>query len=191
MPNVITYGSFEIDMDKLPQTSVEAMFRRGVSHFFGSEQASKVVAYFNPEHDDAVNRPDSKEARDAKKAEFQKSAFEALIAGTVGVSVRGPTVDPKSAVIHRLAKAEVKAILATFKLKYPVKAEETVKLPDGSNVTGAQLIARRLDATGPAGVDKKTGVAHIDRLGKEADKIIAEQAKKNAKNEAMADGAVL
>lgn len=191
MPNTITYGAFEIDMDKLPQSSIDAMFRRGVSHYFGSEQASKVTAYFDPEHDDAANRAPTVEAKTAKKAEFQKAAFEALVAGTVGVSVRGPSVDPKSAVINRLAKAEVKAILATFKLKYPAKVDETVKLPNGDEVTGAQLIARRLDKDGPAGVDKKSGIAHIDRLSKEADKIIAEQAKKNAKNAAMADEAVL
>lgn len=187
----ITYGKFEIDMEKLPVASVEAMFRRGVSHFFGSEQASKVTAYFDPEHDDAANRPDSAEARAAKKAEFQQAAYDALLAGTVGVSVRGPSVDPISAIINRLAKAEVKTILASFKLKWPTKADDTVELPDGSKVTGAQLVARRLDKEGPAGVDKKTGVAHIDRLRKEAEKIAAEQAKKNKKLEEQAEGAVL
>lgn len=188
---IVKYGDFECDFSKLPPASLVAMLRRGVSHYFGSEQASKVVAYFNPEHEDAENRPDSKEARDAKKAEFQKVAYDALVAGTVGVSVRGPSVDPISAIINRLAKAEVKTILGTFKLKWPAKADDTVELPDGSKVTGAQLIARRLDPTGPAGVDKKTGVPHIDRLRKEAEKIAAEQAKKNAKALAMAEGAEL
>lgn len=188
---VIKYGERELDFNKLPQASLVAMVRRGVSHYFGSEQASKVVAYFNPEHDDAANRPDTAEARAAKKAEFQAAAFDALVAGAVGVSVRGPSVDPIQTIINRLAKAEVKTILATFKLKWPNKADETVKLPDGSQVTGAQLIARRLDATGPAGVDKKTGIAHADRLKKEAEKIAKEQANKNKKLEEQAEGAVL
>lgn len=195
MPNeapstVITYGeNFSVDLEKLPQKSVIALARRGLSHLLGSEQASKVTAYFDPEHDEAEAR--KSEDKNAKKLDFQKAAFQALLDGTIGASVRGPSVDPISAIINRLAKAEVKAILANFKLKWPAKAEDTVKLPDGSQVTGAQLIARRLDATGPAGVDKKTGVAHAERLRKEAEKIAAEQAKKNAKNEAMADGAVL
>ena len=188
---IIKYGERELDFNKLPQASLVAMLRRGVSHYFGSEQASKVTAYFSPEHDDADNRQDTPEARAVKKAEFQTNAFDALVAGTVGVSVHGPSVDPISAIINRLVKAEVKAVLATFKLKWPAKAEDTVELPDGSKVTGAQLVARRLDKTGPAGVDKKTGIAHIDRLRKEAEKIAAEQAKKNKKLEEQADGAVL
>ncbi len=188
---IITYGTRTLDFNTLPQASLVAMLRRGVSHYFGSEMASKVTAYFDPEHDDAGNRIDTPEARAAKKAEFQSAAFDALVAGTVGVSVRGPSVDPIQTIINRLAKAEVKTILASFKLKYPTKADETVTLPDGSAVTGAQLIARRLDKDGPAGVDKKTGVAHIDRLKKEAEKIAAEQAKKNAKLAAQAEDAVL
>lgn len=191
-PNmVITYGTRTLDFNALPAASLVAMLRRGVSHYFGSEMASKVTAYFDPEHDDAANRVDSAEARAAKKAEFQNAAYDALVAGTVGVSIRGPSVDPITTIINRLAKAEVKTILASFKLKYPTKADETVTLPDGSAVTGAQLIARRLDKDGPAGVDKKTGVAHADRLKKEAEKIAKEQANKNAKLEAMADEAVL
>ncbi len=187
----ITYGTRELDFNTLPQASLVAMVRRGVSHYFGSEMASKVTAYFDPEHDDAANRQDTPENRAAKKAEFQAAAYDALVAGTVGVSVRGPSVDPITTIINRLAKAEIKTILASFKLKYPVKADETVTLPDGSAVTGAQLIGRRLDRDSPAGVDKKTGVAHIDRLKKEAEKFAAEQAKKNAKLAAQAEDAVL
>lgn len=192
----IKYGNFEIDMDKLPAASVDAMFRRGVSHFFGSEQASKVTAYFDPAHDDAKNRPDTPENRAAKKAEFQKAAYDALLAGTVGVSVRGPTVDPITTIVHRLAKAEIKGILAHNKLKWPAKADATVKLANGETVTGEQLIARRLDPTGPAGIDTAgkfgpKGMSHLERLTKEANKIAAEQSKKNAKLAEQAEGADL
>lgn len=188
---IIKYGERTLDFNTLPQASLVAMLRRGVSHYFGSEMASKVTAYFDPEHDDAENRKDTPEARAAKKAEFQAAAFDALVAGTVGVSTRGPSVDPIQTIINRLAKAEVKTILANHKLKWPAKADDTVTLPDGSAVTGAQLVARRLDSTGPAGVDKKTGVAHIDRLTKEAKKIADEQKKKNDKLAAQAEDAVL
>lgn len=188
---IIKYGERTLDFTTLPQASLVAMVRRGVSHYFGSEMASKVTAYFDPEHDDADNRQDTPENRAAKKAEFQQNAFDALVAGTVGVSVRGPSVDPITTIINRLAKAEVKTILANFKLKWPTKADDTVELPDGSKVTGGQLVARRLDREGPAGVDKKTGVAHADRLKKEAEKIAAEQAKKNAKLAAQVADEVL
>lgn len=188
---IIKYGERTLDFNTLPQASLVAMLRRGVSHYFGSEMASKVTAYFDPTHDEADKRDNTPEARAAKKAEFQDAAYNALAAGTVGVSTRGPSVDPIQTIINRLAKAEVKTILATHKLKWPAKADDTVTLPDGSAVTGAQLVARRLDATGPAGVDKKTGVAHIDRLTKEAKKIADEQKKKNDKLAAQAEDAVL
>ena len=189
---VISYGpGFTIDIAALPPNSLLALVRRGYSHLMGSEQASKVTAYFDPEHDDVANRPDSAEARAAKKAEFQAIAHAAVLAGTIGASVRGPSVDPITTIINRLAKAEIKTILGNQKLKYPAKAEDTIKLPDGSEVTSAQLVARRLDPSSPAGVDKKTGVSHIDRLRKEAEKIAAEQAKKNKKMMEQAEGAEL
>lgn len=190
---IIKYGEKSLDFNTLPQASLVAMLRRGVSHFLGSEQASKVTGMFKPDEDGNLKEGivDTDEARAAALADFRAKAIENLVAGTVGVSTRGPTIDPISTIINRLAKAEVKTILANFKLKWPAKADDTVELPDGSKVTGAQLVARRLDKEGPAGVDKKTGVAHIDRLKKEAEKIAAEQKKKNDKLAAQAEDAVL
>ncbi len=190
---VIKYGETTLDFNTLPQASLVAMLRRGVSHFLGSEQASKVTGMFKPGEDGSLKEGviDTDENRAKALAEFRANAIEALKAGTVGVSVRGPTVDPISVIINRLAKAEIKTVLGKMKLKAPIKAEDTIELPDGSKVTMAQLIARRLDPTGPAGVDKKTGIAHADRLKKEAEKVAAEQKKKNDKLEAQAEDAVL
>ncbi len=190
---IVKYGETELDFNTLPAASLVAMLRRGVSHFLGSEQASKVTGLFKPDAEGNVKATvaDTEENRAKALAEFRASAIAALQAGTVGVSVRGPSVDPISAIINRLAKAEIKVVLGNMKLKAPAKAEDTIELPDGSKVTMAQLIARRLDSTGPAGIDKKTGVAHADRLKKEAEKIAAEQKKKNDKMLAQAEDAVL
>lgn len=164
--SVITYGSVSIDVAKLPQASVMAMLRRGVSHFLGSEQASKVTSFFDP---DQENPPaDTAEARAAKKAEFQADALEKLLAGTVGNSVRGPTVDPLTTHMRRIAKAEVTNILKANGVKFPAKAEDTIELPDGSKLTGTQLIDRRLAKEG-------------ERITKEAKKAMDDQAKKAAK----------
>lgn len=171
---IIKYGDKTLDFNTLPQASLVAMLRRGVSHFFGSEQASKVTAYFDPEHDDAENRKDTPEARAAKKAEFQSTAYDALVAGTVGVSVRGPSVDPITTIMRRLAKNEIKTILAANKIKWPAKSEDVIETPDGKKFTGNELIDRRLAKEG-------------ERLKKEAEKIAAEQAKKNAKAVAAAE----
>lgn len=181
---VVKYGEFELDFNSLPEASLMAMLRRGVSHFFGSEQASKVTAYFDPDKDEPVE--DTPEARAKAKAEFQQKAFDALKAGTVGVSVRGPAVDPIQTIINRLAKAEIVNLLKVNGVKPPAKADATITTPDGATYTMAQLIARRLDPSIPSGVDKKTGVPHVDRLTKDAKKIADEQARKAKKAQDVA-----
>jgi hypothetical protein len=172
-PNlVIKYGAFVADFNSLPEASLVAMLRRGTAHFFGSEQASKVTAHFDPENESPVE--DTPEARAAFKAECQAKAMAALVAGTVGVSTRGPAVDPITTIIRRLAKAEVVAILKSNSLAWPKKAEDTVSFPNGDKFTGAQLIDRRVAREG-------------DRLAKEAKKIADEQARRNKKAEEAAN----
>lgn len=169
----ITYGAFTIDFNTLPEASVTAMIRRGVSHFFGSEQASKVTAKFTPDEDGNLETADTKENRDAAKAEFQAKAHEALLAGTVGVSTRGPAPDPIGKIINRLAKAEVTTLLVANGVKPPKKTDDVVETPDGSKFTMAELIARRI-------------AKHGERITTDAKRIMVEQAKKAAKAEAAA-----
>ncbi len=175
MAKTITYGATTLDFDTLPEASLLAMLKRGVTHFLGSEQASKVSGYFDPEQE---NPPvDSPEARAAYKAECVAKAIAALEAGTVGVSNRGPAVDPIVSIQRRLAKAEILPILKKNGLKWPVKAEDTLTMPDGTAYTGGQLIDRRL-----------AHAEHGPRIVKEAEKVRADQLKKAQKAEAAADG---
>ncbi len=183
MTNIITYGKHSIDFDTVPATSTLAMLRRGVSHFLGSEMASKVNAYFDPDRklgEGETRLDDTEENRAIVKADFQAKAVDALLAGTVGISTRGPTVDPIETEINRLARGEVHDLLKASGVKPPKKATDTVTI-GGTAYTTDQLIARRLDPTSPVGVDKKTGVSHIDRLTKAAQKIMADKAKAQAK----------
>lgn len=169
----ITYGTFEVDFDGLPSTSQIALARRGLAHLLGNEVAAKVTNHFDPDKDEPVG--DTPEARLAVKAEFQQKAFDALIAGTVGVSTRGPSVDPITKIVRRLAKAEVVAVLAKSGAAWPKKAEDVVTFPDGQAFTGDVLIDRRI-------------AKHGDRLLTEAKKIAAEQARKLAKAKEKAEG---
>ncbi len=169
----VTYGEFKVDFATLPHTSVMAMLRRGVSHFFGSEQAAKVSGFFDPDQD--VPPEDTKEARAAKKAEYQAKAYDALIAGTVGVSTRQPTVDPITKILRKLAKAEVMGVLTEAKLKWPKKAEDVVTFPNGDKFTGSTLIDRRI-----------ANPKHAERLMREAKKEFDDNAKKAAKKAASA-----
>ena len=169
-PNlVITYGQHVADFNTLPEASLVAMIRRGFGHFMGSECASKVTAHFDPENL-PEGESDTPESRATYKASVQAEMFAKLLAGTVGISTRGPTVDPVETIARRLAKAEIIPILKANGLAWPKKVEDKVTFPDGRAFTGAELIDRRLKTEG-------------DRLNKEAKKKadeMARQAKKSA-----------
>lgn len=171
-PNlVLTYGPFQADFNTLPEASLVAMLRRGFGHFMGSECASKVTAAFDPE-----NETQPTETKEEYKAKVQAEMFAKLQAGTVGVSTRGPAVDPITTIIRRLAKAEIIPILKANGLAWPKKAEDVVSFPNGDKFTGAQLVDRRIAKEG-------------DRLGKDAKKVADEQARKIKKAEEAAKAA--
>ncbi len=167
-PNlVLKYGDFTADFNTLPESSLVGMLRRGFAHFMGSECASKVTGHFDPESL-PEGETDTPEARAAYKATVQSEAFAKLLAGTVGVSTRGPAIDPVETIARRLAKAEILPILKANGLAWPKKAEDVVTFPDGQAFNGATLIDRRVKQQG-------------DRLMKEAKKVADEQARKAKK----------
>lgn len=164
-PNlVISYGDYKADFNTLPEGSLVGMLRRGFAHFMGSECASKVTAHFDPEAENPV--PDSPEARAAFKAQVQKEMFAKLVAGTVGVSTRGPAVDPIVTIERRITKRDIIAkILKPNGLAWPKKAEDKLVTGSGS-FTGAELIDRRL-----------ANPKYAPAIKAEAKKILAEQQK--------------
>lgn len=164
----ITYGDTTLDFSTLPPASLSAMLRRGVSHYLGSEVASKVKAYFDSEDENGNKSEMTEASRAAKVAEVRADFLAKLEAGTVGVSVRGPAVDPVEKIARQLAKAEIVVILKKNGLAWPKTADATVDFPNGDKFTGAQLIDRRMAKEG-------------ERLTKEAAKVAAERARKAKK----------
>src|SRR5665213_2926780 len=160
----VTYGTHEIDVDALPEASKAALIRRGISHFLGNEQASKVSAWIESATKEAEGTEPTAEAKAAKKAEFVKSAIEALVAGTIGTRVSGPRVEPIEAIRNSIARKEVTDILRAAGIKVP-KGDEGVKFADGTVKTLAQMITTRLDKFG-------------DRIEKEAAKKLADDARR-------------
>lgn len=175
--NIITYGDIKIDFAALPAVSQMSLVRKGLSHFLGSEQASKVTGLFKLDAEGKIKAEvaDTPENRASLLASFQAKAVDALLAGTVGVSVRGPTIDPVDKHVRRLAKVEVSTLLAKNGVKVPKKAEDTITTPDGAKYTMEQLVSRRL-----------AHAEHGPRLQKEGERAHAEAVKKAAKVEAAA-----
>lgn len=176
----VEYGSHKIDFATLPATSQIALVSRGLTHFLGNEQASKLQAWAIKESgadkiEDAAQAKSTvkdwksdevnAEKVEAKMAELQTEAMAALMAGTVGVRISGPRATPLDSKRRQLARVEVLGVLSGAGVKVP-KKDEQIKL--GENLfTLDELIARRL-----------AHAEHGPRITKEAEKAIAAEAKK-------------
>lgn len=166
----VVYGEHTVKFADVPFASLKAMVSRGVTHFLGSEQASKVSTRFNPENiPEGVT--DTPEARAAYKAECVAKALEALHAGTVGVSTRGPAKDPLESAMESIARKEITDTLKANDLKF-VKVEgqdeKVVQFANGQTRTMAQMIEKRL-------------ADHGARIKADAEKALREAARKAAK----------
>jgi hypothetical protein len=163
MSDVITYGDHEINVKSLPEVSVHALLRRGLSHFLGNEQASKVTAWAKRFEEE--NKREATEEEKAKaKADYIAAALTALNEGTVGNVVRGPKVDPITARVQKLAKKEVLDILKAQSIKAP-KGDEVITFGNGETRTMEQMVSKRIEL-------------HGERFAKEAKKQLDAEAKK-------------
>ncbi len=141
-----------LDLTALPAKSISALISRGLSHYFGSEQSSRVKnlkdAYLE-EHkvemaEDEVN---------ALKAERFTVAMKALVEGTIGSRAVGITIDPIEKIKTQIARSQVIDILKANGIKVP-KGEEAVEFADGNKKTMEEMVKTRLDVNGEA-IDKE------------------------------------
>lgn len=165
---LVTYGDQTLDFTKLPPKSLEAMLKRGVSHFLGNEVASKVST--RKKKAEADGAPLGEDEAVALRGEFLTAALAALHEGTVGTATRGPAADPVDAEADRIAWGEIQTILKSNGSKSEGKGEDRVwKFANGQSFTKDELIERRL-----------TNPDHKDRIFKDAEKAIKAKAKKQA-----------
>lgn len=163
---LLTVAGRELDFGTLPEKSIAAILRRGFTHYFGSEIASKVKARKDQFIAANEGAEMSDEAIESLKAELVAEGFTKLAEGTLGDRAVGQSVDPVEALVESLAKAEVKDILRANNVKVP-KKDELVVFADKSTHSLDDLVARRI-------------ASHGERLEKEAKKQIAAKAKAKA-----------
>jgi hypothetical protein len=162
----VQYGTHSLDFTSLPPKSLEAMLKRGVTHFLGNEQAAKVTNWKKKFVEEHGAEPGEDELQ-AKKAEYVIAALAALNEGTVGTASRGPAIDPLDAEMERLAKAEINDIIKKAGAKFSGKGDDRkVTFGDGSSFTMDELIDRRLN-----------NPDHAARIQKAAEKALKEKAK--------------
>ena len=176
---MLKYGEITRDESKLSDIFRNALLSRGFAHYLGNEQASKVVSKIrgvlaNGGKASDVTKEQVKAWRDdpanasvleAFEVECENVALAALDNGTIGVHVASGRVsrDPVMAAMNAIARVEITHTLKGAGLKVP-KGEETVNLK-GKDFTFSQLVERRLEQ-------------HGERLRKEAERVVAEAARK-------------
>lgn len=146
----IKYGTFgPVTVESLPAASLEALIRRGLSHFMGNEQAAKVSAAKAKATADGGTALTEDEIASKLQAN-RESAWAALLAGEIGLRApAGESVDPFEKLQARIAREQVEAILRANGLKVP-KKDGTVTFADGKVKTMSDMIAARLEKNGPA-----------------------------------------
>lgn len=159
---VVKYGEHTINLVEVPKGNIHALIRRGLAHYLGNEQASKVTSHFG---DEEV----TDEAKNAFKAECVTKAIEVLLNGVMGAGRMGvPRGTAIETVVRQMATKEVVANLKHNKLAMPKKAEDTITINAGQanerKLTRNDLIA--------AWVKK-----HGERLTKAAEAEMKRQAK--------------
>lgn len=202
---IIRYGDVELARDKFHDNAIEALIRRGVSHFLGNEVASKVKSWADQEiakatkahvekHGEDEEVPEdlgpTDEEKAAKLAEFRKTAVQALYDGTIGQgSPRGPRLDPVESAMSAIAKQELTILLTHNGLKWP-KKDEKVKFAD-AEYSADELLTRWLSGRDGKGLFGTAGQENRPRIKREAEKRVAEAEKKAKKAKEAAGGEAL
>jgi hypothetical protein len=147
----VTYGDYTVDTDKLPEKSLAALIKRGLTHYLGNEQSSKTRAWEKAQKDEDGNEVEvSDEAKAAKLAECQAKAHAALLDGTVGTITRGPGKDPVEAEIERQARAKIRETLKANGIKFSGEGDERTVTLKGEAFTMDQLVERQIANNGEA-----------------------------------------
>lgn len=158
-------GDIVLDLTTLPAKSVSALLRRGLTHFFGSEMASKVKAVKDRHLADTKEELGEADVA-AVKAEFIRKGVEALLSGTIGERAVGQTVDPVEVEMERIAKREVREICKLHNVT--IGKDGVATFAGGQTKTLDEMVAKRIDT-------------NRERLTKEAKAVIkAKESKKAA-----------
>lgn len=131
----LTYGDdVRLDTATIPETSVHALLQRAFSHIMGNEAAAA--------------HPKGEDGFEASRATWRTNKIAQIVAGTLGVRVGGPRVDPTEAEYRKLRLAYIKELVRKAGVKWPSKPkdaadgwEPTFTFPGGKVRTASQMFA--------------------------------------------------
>lgn len=159
-------GAVHINGTSAPIATLAAFVSRGVTHYFGSELASKVIS--ERKRREEAGNPMSEDEESAYRATLREEFLAKALAGEIGMGHRGPSADPTEAEAERLAWAEVQVVLGQNKIKPEGKGEDRTWHIGADKLTKDELVERRM-------------ARHGERLMEEARKALAKKAKDKAK----------
>lgn len=170
-------GKYTVDTTAIPAASITVMLQQAFNHRLGNQVASAVVARAknetgNPE----LDRDGMKVFREANAAlitewehELRTSVVADIMNGTLGVqAVRAPRKDPVEKEFAALVLAYVKAQLKQSGRKLPANDETVLNFGAGITRTRSEMLANAAASQG-------------ERLRKEAEKVVAERARLEAR----------
>lgn len=166
-----------LDLSALPARSVSALLSRGLTHYFGSEVSSKVIAE-RKRRDDA-GTPMNDDELTAAKADIVEGFWNRLLEGTIGQRAVAVSVDPIDKIKARLVRESVIRTLKANGIVVP-KKDESVTFGDGVTRSMEDMLAKRADT-----YEQVEGEA----LDKAAKRVLNEQAKKKEAAEKAAASA--
>jgi hypothetical protein len=155
----LVYGEFVVDVEDLPQVSVDVLLQRGFTHLLGNEVASKVSAKVKGVAAEGLGikvgevesseisqwRAEHGEEVAGFTAEARQEYVRALIAGAVGIKPgRAGNAESKLEKLKRkIAWEEIKAVLGSRGIDIP-RGEQVVSFANGEAFGKEELIDRRL-----------------------------------------------
>lgn len=160
----ITYNGTDYDLGAYPPASIHHIILKGFQGLLGNEVAS-YVSEAKKKHKEEHGAEADEAQVNAWKAEFTTRAHDRLLKGDF-TNVRGPRGTKLETLMTQYAVAEITARLKVANLSMPGKKGETVKFPDGSELSREALIERMLAKKGE--VFKVRAQKEMDRLEDEA-----------------------
>lgn len=170
-------GKYAIDTSAVPAASIAVMLQQAFNHRLGNQVASVIATRMKNETGNPdLDRESMKAFREANAAliaewehELRSAVVADIMAGTLGVSKeRGPRKDPVEKEFDSLVLAFVKASLKQSGRKLPKDDETVLNFGNGITRTRSEMLANAATSQG-------------ERLRKEAEKIVAERARLEAR----------
>jgi hypothetical protein len=178
MTTQITHDVWQGDFDSLPMQSRLAIIMGGISHKGYNEVAAKVAAWKRT--DEGANATD--EQVHAKTGEFRAAFVKALEDGTLGTGHGGgPRKDPLQSAIDDIVEREVRAILKSIGVTpLPKKRSDVIVFADAKTREYGNMLDAYLDGHDAKGRFGEAGLPNKPRIVREAERVVAANAKKEA-----------